>query len=112
MRSHSGHTLFLIITIIITLLPLLFGVFTWNRLPESIAIHFGLDGKPNSWAPKWVAVFALPLLLLVVQLIVFFSMGFASTQGAIGTWVYRVSLLIVPLCAIVCAVVIYGKALK
>lgn len=33
----------IIITTLITLLPILFGLALWNKLPDTIATHWGAD---------------------------------------------------------------------
>ena len=57
----------LIITCVVTLLPILFGMSVWNQLPEQIAIHFDLYNQPDNFAPKWIAVFGLPLMMAGFQ---------------------------------------------
>lgn len=56
-----------IITSIVCLLPILFGVALWNDLPESMAIHFDINGKPDNFASKEFAVFAIPCLVVLGQ---------------------------------------------
>ena len=57
----------LIITSIFCILPILLGVFLWDKLPESIAIHFNINNEPDNFASKGFAVFCLPLLMLFLQ---------------------------------------------
>ena len=54
----------IIISSVITLLPILAGLILWNRLPDTIATHFGNDNVANGWSSKPFVVFAMPLLLL------------------------------------------------
>ena len=56
----------LLLTSIITLLPVFIGLFLWNQLPDSVATHFGLDNQPDGYSSKAFAVFGLPLILLAV----------------------------------------------
>ena len=57
----------LIISSIIILLPIVFGVLLWNQLPETFATHWGMDGQPDGFAGKAFAVFVTPLLLVSMQ---------------------------------------------
>lgn len=44
-------------------------VATWtvyDRLPESMAVHFGFDGKPNGWMPKAYGAWGLPAFTFVL----------------------------------------------
>ena len=52
----------IIITTLITLLPILFGLALWNKLPDTIATHWGADGQANGWSSKAFAVFGLPCI--------------------------------------------------
>ena len=62
----------IIISSIITLLPILAGIILWNRLPDTIATHFGNDNVANGWSSKPFVVFAMPLLLLGLHLFILF----------------------------------------
>ena len=57
----------LIITTIITLLPMLAGVILWNKLPEQFPIHFNTAGEVDGWSSKVFGVFGLPLILVAFQ---------------------------------------------
>ena len=57
----------LIITTIITLLPVLAGLILWDRLPEKLPMHFNAAGEVDGWAGKAVGVFAMPAFFVAVQ---------------------------------------------
>lgn len=57
----------LIITGIICLLPILLGLFLYNKLPETIAIHFDINNIPDGFASKNFVVFGIPILMLLLQ---------------------------------------------
>ena len=57
----------LLVTSLVILLPTVAGLLLWNRLPQEVAIHWGVSGEPDGWANKAVAVFALPAFLLAIQ---------------------------------------------
>ena len=57
----------LVITSIITLLPILVGLIIWDKLPEQIATHFNTQGVADGFSSKGFAVFALPVFLLAVH---------------------------------------------
>lgn len=57
----------LIITTIITLLPIALGLFYWNQLPDKMATHFDSTGAPNGWSSKWFAVIGLPVFCALVH---------------------------------------------
>lgn len=57
----------LILTSIVTLLPLFVGLLLWDKLPDQMATHFAMDGTPNGWSGKAATVFGMPIFLLVMQ---------------------------------------------
>ena len=62
----------LIFTSIITLMPIIVGLLLWDQLPERMATHFASDGTANGWSHRGFAVFGLPIMLVLLQVL---SMG-------------------------------------
>ncbi len=58
-----------ILSSIIILLPVLFGLIMWNQLPDRMTTHWGADGNADGFSAKPFAVFGLPVMLLTVHLI-------------------------------------------
>ena len=58
----------IIITTLVTLLPILLGIILWEKLPDSIATHWGADGQANGWSNKAFAVFGMPCILAAIHL--------------------------------------------
>ena len=65
-RQHKKMILF---TSILTLLPILIGLLLWNRLPDSVATHFGADNQPDGYSSKIFSVFGPPFLILLLHFI-------------------------------------------
>lgn len=59
----------LIITTIICLLPIILGVILYDKLPEQMAVHFGPNNQPNSYASKAFAVFGISSILALLQVV-------------------------------------------
>ncbi len=57
-----------IISSVIILLPALFGVIIWNKLPDEMVSHIGINGTPDAMSSKAFAVFGMPLILLAIHL--------------------------------------------
>lgn len=57
----------LVITTIITLLPVLAGMILWEKLPEQMPTHFNAAGEVDGWSSKAFGVIGLPLILAAVQ---------------------------------------------
>lgn len=56
-----------IITALVCLLPIVLGLALWNRLPDTVAIHFNIHGEADGWASKPFAVFGLPVMMAALQ---------------------------------------------
>ncbi len=56
-----------IISSILILLPAVVGLALWNKLPDSIATHWGFNGVADGFSSKPVAVFLLPFILLAIH---------------------------------------------
>lgn len=57
----------LILTTLISLFPMVIGLLLWNRMPDTIATHFGTNNVPNGWSSKTMAVIGIPLFLAALQ---------------------------------------------
>ena len=57
----------LIISSIVTVLPIFIGLILWNQLPEQMPTHWNAAGEIDGWSSKAFAVFGLPLILLGAQ---------------------------------------------
>lgn len=65
----------IILSCILLLSPIIFGMIVWNKLPESMPIHWGVNGEADRWSSKPFAVFVLPLLILAIHGICIFASG-------------------------------------
>ena len=57
----------LIISSILTILPILVGLILWNQLPDQIPTHWNQAGEIDGWSSKPFAVFGLPLIMVAAQ---------------------------------------------
>ena len=58
----------LILSSIVILLPIVFGLIMWNKLPDSMTTHWGADGQADGFSSKAFAIFFTPLFLLGMHL--------------------------------------------
>ena len=101
----------LILTSIITLIPIIIGIILWSRLPEQIPTHFGMDGTPNGWSSKGFTVFGLPLFLLGVHLL---GIGITSQDPKyenMSDKLFTLMLWICPMVSLILVVSCYTSAL-
>lgn len=110
-RSLWEHRGLLLATGAVTLLPSLIGVLLWNRLPDTLATHFGVDSQANGWSSKPLAVFGLPLLMLGIQLLMAAVVCLDPKRRNISEKMFRVSLWIIPVTSLLCCTLTYAYAL-
>lgn len=106
------HRVLIIITSLITLLPILVGILCWNRLPDTIATHFASDGTPNGFSSKTFTVLGIPAFIFAAHILCAFCPAIDPKHKNISPKMYRLILLICPICSIVCGAAIYGYALS
>ena len=108
MRENRGAIL---VTSLVTLLPVLAGLLLWNRLPARMPSHFGVSGEVDGTMSKAVMVFAFPAFLLVMHLLAAWLIARDPKKQNISSKLYRLVLWIVPVLSLVLAAVIYPTAL-
>lgn len=101
----------IIITIVVTLLPILAGVIFWNRLPDQIVTHWGADGVANGWSSKEFAVFGTPCMLTVIQIIMLFIVLNDPKRKNIHYKPMGIVFWIVPVISLAVSGVVYAAAL-
>lgn len=101
----------LLISSIAILLPMVFGLIVWNKLPEQIATHWGADGNVNGWSNRSFAVFALPLFIFLTHWFCIFCTSRDSKNKSQSKKVFGMVLWICPITSLVANGMIYATAL-
>lgn len=57
----------LILTSLIMLIPMAVGLLLWNKLPDPMPSHWGINGEVDGWSSKAFSVFGFPALLLAIH---------------------------------------------
>ena len=55
----------------VMLLPVLYAVWVYQKLPENLAIHFDLSGKGNAFLPKFLVVSAFPIVMMLLEVMIY-----------------------------------------
>ncbi len=97
----------LIITSIVTILPVLIGVIYWDRLPDVMATHFGVNNEANGFSSKPFAVFGLPAVLLAVLWLGAFVTSNDPKRQNISPKTFTLGLWIVPVVSLIGAATMY-----
>ncbi|MDR3012368.1 MAG: SdpI family protein [Chitinispirillales bacterium] len=95
----------LAITSFVCLLPICLAFVLYNNLPDRFVMQWSIEGSPNWYAPKAVAVFALPLFFMILNIILNLVVCYYPKRESVSkamlaliVWLSPVlSLIIVPL---------------
>lgn len=92
-----------VITTLITLLPIVLGIALYDRLPDVVATHWGIDNQPNGWSSKAMAAFGMPGIMAALNLVCGGATDRLQSEGvpkrvlALCRWIIPVlSLILVP----------------
>lgn len=97
----------LIITSIVTVLPILIGIFLWNRLPDTMVTHIGNDNVANGFSSKAAAVFGLPLFCLAIHWLGIFITTHDPKKQNIDPKMFRIVIWAVPVISMFVAATMY-----
>lgn len=101
----------LILTSVITLIPIVIGLLLWSKLPDTIPTHFGMDGTPNGWSSKTFTVFGLPLFLLGIHLLCLGATSQDPKYDNMNDKLFGIVLWICPVLSVLIMVTCYSYAL-
>lgn len=101
----------LIITSVITLLPILAGLILWNQLPDRMPTHWNAAGEIDGWSSKPFAVFVLPLILLGAQWLCVIATSADPKKAAHPEKVLHMIFWFIPVLSVVMHSLTYAAAL-
>ncbi len=107
----KNHKWKAIISSLVILLPIVFGVIFWKQLPDSMVSHWGADGVADGTAPKAFMVFGTPLILLALQWILLLVEGLLQKKNPQNGKIVAIQYIIVPALSLVVHGFIYSVAL-
>ena len=98
----------IILTIILILLPMVVGVVLWDKLPLQMVTHWGVNNEPNGWMSRPMAVFGLPIICAVLQVLCVIATEKDKRKENLHRKSVAMVLWIVPVVTWVCSAVTYG----
>lgn len=101
----------LIISSIVTLLPIVFGLLIWDQLPDMMATHWGVDNQPDSWSSKSFAVFGMPLLLLGLHWLFLWITAVDKSQKNQSKKAMAMIFWMMPMVSLFTSAIMYGVSL-
>ena len=101
----------LLVSSLVTLLPVAVGLLLWEKLPERIPIHWNAAGEVDSWTGKAGAVFAMPLFLLAMHWLCVAITGLDPKNKGKNAKAQNLVLGIVPALSVMLNGMVYAAAL-
>ena len=102
----------LILSSVGIMLPSVFGIAVWNRLPDNMVTHWDADGVGNGQMTKWAVVFVLPLILLLVHWVCIFFTARDNKNRGQNKKVFGIVIWLTPVISLFSNGIIYSAALK
>ena len=99
---------FLIITSIVTILPIVAGALLWNKLPAELPIHWNMEGEVDDYASKAFAVIGMPLILLGIHWLTAFAISADPKKSNHSDKMIHLSFSIVPALSVILSAVTYA----
>ena len=97
----------LVITTLVTLLPMVAGVILWNQLPEQLPAHWNMAGEVDGWMGKGMFVFGTPLLMAALQWVMVVVTGSEPKRKNISDKMMQLILWLIPVLTVMLTTIVY-----
>ncbi len=101
----------LIITSLVTLIPIIIGLILWNKLPDQVPVHWDINGNVDDYTTKAQAVFLMPLVLVAFHWICVIGTSLDPKKQNINDKMFTLVLWIIPIISLLCNSLVYATAL-
>jgi len=108
----KGNRKLLLFTTLVCLLPAVFGLLVWDRLPDSIPIHYDIHFEPDSYASKLYGILIVPCICALVNVLVFYSVRMDRNNESQSAKVMGLVYWLVPLISLVTGMTVILSSLR
>lgn len=67
MKNRDNRTLMM--STLLCLVPILFSLLVYDKLPQQIPIHWNINGEIDTYAPKFMGAIGLPAIIAVINVV-------------------------------------------
>ncbi len=100
-----------ILSSVVILLPMVFGLVMWDQLPDTMTTHWGADGSGDGSGTKAFAVFGLPVILLVLHIVCLLFTALDRRQKEQNKKALNIVFCVVPFISLFTGATVYATAL-
>ena len=101
----------ILLSTVLTMLPMLIGLLLWDRLPDVITTHWGADGVADGFSGKAFAVFAMPAILAGFNLLCCLGTAIDPKQANQNKKAMALVFWLMPLISVCVCTFVYSAAL-
>ncbi len=108
LKKNKGK---IILSTIVTLVPMLAGLIIWNMLPDTLPIHWGPTGEIDGWTSKGFAVLGMPAIMVGLNFLCIIATGLDHKNKNQNRKVFDIVFWIAPVMALLLGAIVYLTAL-
>ena len=86
----------IILTTVVTLFPILIGMYLYNELPENLPGHFNFKNEVDRYDPKWVVVFIYPSVMALLHFVLCVGTSFQMRKFEKENKIFKMVRWIIP----------------
>ena len=101
----------LILTSLLSLLPIPVGLLLWDKFPETMAVHFSFTGQADGYASPLFSVLGLPLIMLGIHWLCIFATTLDKRNRDRNLKMQQIVLWVIPILSNLSILGIYALAL-
>lgn len=95
------NKLIYIITTIVCLLPIIYGLIVYGKLPDMIPTHWGANNEVNGYTSKNFTVFGLPVIMAALNLLSQFALKTDPRRSNYPSIIKNIFAWLVPLLSVI-----------
>ncbi|MDO4198964.1 MAG: SdpI family protein [Erysipelotrichaceae bacterium] len=100
-----------VITTLVCLIPMVAGLLLYDKLPDTIATHWGMNDNPDGYSSKFAAVFVFPAIMALVNIFVPLIMKADPKEKNMDENLKNVVYWIIPLISLLCSVLTISEGM-
>lgn len=111
MKRMTGIDKSIVFGTIVCLLPIILSIVLYDKLPNSIPIHWNINGVADNYAPKFLGAFGLPVIMALINLFVGIVMEYDPKKSNYSIALKKIMVWIIPIITVILMPITLFKSL-